>query len=78
MTEGERAFYKWRIRQEMRLAGVVKSRELKELHLAWAQFFEDRLNGNRKSLPPPAPQHYCHKMEDFYSAKINDDFPRGH
>jgi hypothetical protein len=69
MTEGERAFYKRRIREEIRLAGTVTSKRLKELHISWAQFFEDRLNGNRKSLPPPEPRNYCHKMQDYYSQK---------
>ena len=57
MTEGDRAFYKRRIREEMQLAGTISSRELKELHLAWAQYFNDRLDGKKKSMPPPLPGH---------------------
>jgi hypothetical protein len=37
----------------MQLAGTVHNKGLKELHLKWAQFFEDRLNGDGKVTPPP-------------------------
>jgi hypothetical protein len=57
MRESERAFYSRRLREEMQLAGAVQSARLKELHLSWAQFFEDRLNGDRKSLSPPLTSH---------------------
>ncbi|MET0588978.1 MAG: hypothetical protein ABWZ75_10710 [Novosphingobium sp.] len=37
----------------MQLAGTAQGTHLKELHLRWAQFFEDRLNGDGKAAPPP-------------------------
>lgn len=57
MTEGERAHYKRRIREELQLARAVGSTELKELHLSWAQFFNDRLDGKRKTPPPSISRH---------------------
>lgn len=53
MRESDRAFFSRRLREEMQLAGVVQSKELKELHLRWAQFFEARLNGDGTVAPPP-------------------------
>jgi hypothetical protein len=53
MTEGDRAFYKRRIREELNLARAVGCAELKEQHLRWAQFFSARLEG-RKAAPPGA------------------------
>lgn len=53
MRESDRAFYSRRLREEMQLAGTAQGTHLKELHLRWAQFFEDRLNGDGKAVPPP-------------------------
>ena len=53
MRESDRAFYSRRLREEMQLAGAVQSGHLKELHLKWAQFFKDRLNGDGTATPPP-------------------------
>ena len=53
MRESDRAFYSRRLREEMQLAGTVQSGELKERHLKWAQFFEDRLHGDGTAVPPP-------------------------
>ncbi len=53
MRESDRAFFSRRLREEMQLAGTVQSKRLKELHLTWARFFEDRLNGNGNAVPPP-------------------------
>lgn len=55
MTEGERAFYKRRIKEEMRRARAISCPETKELHLSWAQFFDARLHGQRLPTPPPLP-----------------------
>lgn len=72
MTEGEMAFYKRRYREELRLSSAAKDRQIEKIHLSWAQFFNDRLNGMKKSLPPQEPRHYCHKMEDYYYKKIEE------
>ena len=52
MTEGERAFLKRRLREEMQLAGAVGCAERKSQHLQWAKFFNDRLEGKRAAKPP--------------------------
>lgn len=53
MRESDRAFYSRRLREEMQLAGTAQGTHLKELHLKWAHFFEGRLNGDDKVVPPP-------------------------
>jgi hypothetical protein len=52
MTEGERAYLKRRLREEMQLAGTVGCTERKAQHLEWAGFFNARLEGKRVSEPP--------------------------
>jgi hypothetical protein len=57
MTEGDKAYYQRRIREEMSLARTIGSTERKTLHLQWAQYFKDRLDGKRSERPPPLPGH---------------------
>jgi hypothetical protein len=57
MTEGERVFYRRRIKEELNLARVMASSERKTLHLQWAQYFNERLDGKRCKTPPPLPGH---------------------
>jgi len=56
MTEGEKAFYRRRAREEMACARNIDCAKAKELHLQWAQFFQHRLNGRR--MRPPEPVSY--------------------
>ena len=55
MTEGEKAFYRRQIKDELARARTIDCLESKELHLRWAQFFKSRLDGRRASPPPPLP-----------------------
>jgi hypothetical protein len=57
MTEGEKAFCRRRIREELSLARTISCAETKVLHLQWAQFFQHRLDGKRTSTPPPLSHH---------------------
>lgn len=57
MTEGERTYYQLRIKEEMSLARAISCPERKTLHLQWAQWFNDRLDGKRSKRPPPLPVH---------------------
>ena len=57
MTEGDRAFYKRRAREELQVARALPNCDLKALHLAWAGYFNDRLDGRRRAPPPPLPAH---------------------
>lgn len=57
MTEGDKAYYQRRIKQEMNLARAVGCPERKTLHLRWAQYFNDLLEGKRRSKPPPLATH---------------------
>lgn len=57
MTEGEKAFYQRRIKEEMNLARAIANPARKTLHLQWAQYFNDRLDGKRGDRPPPLPSH---------------------
>ncbi len=57
MTEGDRVFYRRRLKEEMKLARVVGCPDRKELHLRWAQYFSQRLDGKRATRPPPLPSH---------------------
>ena len=53
MTQGEKAFYQRRIKEEMNLARAISNPERKTLHLQWAQYFNNRLDGKRSEPPPP-------------------------
>lgn len=57
MTEGEKAYYQRRIKEEMSLARAIASPQRKTLHLQWAQYFNDRLDGKRSERPPSLPTH---------------------
>lgn len=57
MTEGDRIFYQRRIKEEMKLARAIGCAERKALHLQWAQYFNDRLDGKRGRRPPPLPSY---------------------
>lgn len=57
MTEGDRAYYQRRMKEEMSLAQAIADPEAKTLHLQWAQFFHNRLEGKRSKRPPPLPAH---------------------
>jgi hypothetical protein len=57
MTEGDRAYYQRRLKQEMSLARAITNLQRKTLHLQWAQYFNDRLDGKRGERPPPLPHH---------------------
>jgi hypothetical protein len=56
MTEGEKAFYKRRQREELKKARAADHPNLRLLHLRWAQLYQDRLDGVPRSklvMPPP-------------------------
>lgn len=58
MTEGEKAYFKRRAREERRDAHETDDLALRELHWKRSQYYEDRLNGVPKaqiSLPPLKP-----------------------
>lgn len=57
MTEGDRAYYQRRVKEEMNLARAISNPESKALHLQWAQWFNDRLEGRRRKRPPSLPNH---------------------
>lgn len=57
MTEGDRAYYQRRVKEEMNLARAISNPESKALHLQWAQWFNDRLEGRRRKRPPSLPSH---------------------
>ncbi|MFT4026540.1 MAG: hypothetical protein QM676_07040 [Novosphingobium sp.] len=57
MTEGDRAYYQRRLKEEMNLARAISDPESKALHLQWAKWFNDRLEGKRPKRPPPLPMH---------------------
>lgn len=50
MTEGDRAFYKRRIREELRKVNAVADPQLKQLHLRWALLYEERLDGKPRTV----------------------------
>lgn len=55
MTEGEKAFYKRRQREELKRARAAEHPNLRLLHLRWAQLYQDRLDGVPRSklvMPP--------------------------
>lgn len=56
MTEGEKAFYKRRQREELKKARAAEHPNLRLLHLRWAQLYQDRLDGvpRSKLVMPPA------------------------
>jgi len=49
MTEGEQAFFKRRIREELKRAETAEEAYLRNLHLGWAALYEQRLDGAPKS-----------------------------
>lgn len=57
MTEGDKAYYQRRMKEELNLARAISCAESKTLHLQWAQYFSDRLDGKRSKRPPPLPSH---------------------
>lgn len=57
MTEGDKAYYQRRMKEELNLARTMSCAESKTLHLQWAQYFNDRLDGKRSKRPPPLPSH---------------------
>jgi hypothetical protein len=56
MTEGDKAFYKRRLREELKKARIAEHPRLRNLHLQWAKLYEDRLDGvpRSKIIIPPA------------------------
>lgn len=55
MTEGDKAFFKRRLREELRKAWAAPHPNLRNLHLKWAALFQDRLDGVPRSklvMPP--------------------------
>ena len=53
MTEGEKAFCKLRLRQELQRAKAASDPQSRHWHLQWVQFYDDRLDGKRRSAPDP-------------------------
>lgn len=49
MTEGDKAFYKRRIREELTKATAVGNRHLRQLHVRWALLYQERLDGLSKN-----------------------------
>ena len=50
MTEGDRAFYTRRKREELAKAHRAPTLALRKLHLGWARLYEARLNGEREHV----------------------------
>ena len=50
MTEGDKAFYKRRIREELTKASAVENQDLRQLHLRWALLYQERLDGMPKHV----------------------------
>jgi hypothetical protein len=50
MTEGERAYYKRRIREELAKANAPENRDIRNLHLRWALLYQERLDGTPKYI----------------------------
>lgn len=50
MTEGEKAFYKRRIREELGKANAPENRDLRNLHLRWALLYQERLDGTPRNV----------------------------
>jgi hypothetical protein len=50
MTEGDRAFYKRRLREEIKQARMANCPQLRQLHLRWAVLYQERLDGTPKSV----------------------------
>jgi hypothetical protein len=50
MTEGDRAYYKRRIREELAKANAPENKALSGLHLHWALLYQERLDGAPKHL----------------------------
>ena len=56
MTEGDKAFYKRRLREELQQARAEEHPNLRLLHERWAKLYQDRLDGvpRAKLVFPPA------------------------
>lgn len=50
MTEGDKAFYRRRIREELKKAHAVENRQLRQLHLRWALMYQERIDGIPKNV----------------------------
>lgn len=50
MTEGDKAFYKRRIREELNKANAVENRQIRQLHLRWALMYQERIDGIPKNV----------------------------
>jgi hypothetical protein len=49
MTEGDKAFYKRRIREELKQARNAESSQLEQLHRRWALLYQERLDQTSKA-----------------------------
>lgn len=50
MTEGDKAFYRRRIREELQKAKAIENRQLSQLHLRWALFYQKRIDGIPRNI----------------------------
>lgn len=50
MTEGEKAFYKRRIREELARANAPENQQIRNLHLRWALLYQERLDGTPRNV----------------------------
>jgi hypothetical protein len=51
MTQAEIAFFRRRLREELRSANTLADPTEREVHLQWAQYFAGRLEGRRVAQP---------------------------
>ena len=49
MTEGEQAFFRRRMIEELKKANKAEDAYLRNLHLGWATLYERRLDGDPKT-----------------------------
>jgi len=75
MTEGEKAFYKRRQREELKKARAAEHPNLRLLHLRWAQLYQDRLDGvpRSKLVMPPALtviESNAMEAEDYFRGEL--------
>lgn len=50
MTQGDKAFYRRRMREEINQAQKAESPQLRQLHLRWAMLYQERLDGAPKNV----------------------------
>jgi hypothetical protein len=50
MTEGDKAFCKRRIREELLKAEAPENRHIRHLHLRWALLYQERMDGTPKNV----------------------------